>query len=824
MLCNMGPPTCGPSPTSGEPPPHPSQPPGDGRARLHRTESAQTLPDVSSSPGPRGGSFAETGSVKHEQRRLELDRETKWRELPLTEWMQRYASVGGELPTSVTPKPFAIDLEHQEEGMYGGLVAGLNDTLNTVGCTQYEALSTDRLPDVLAAGSTGEDDRRALRPDLGIYPKTERAGLLSSPGAHTDARVAWFSVEVLIEVKWDPRAFPFSSRHTPRSPFLPSGRDRCLSRGQLVEYATEVFNGQHRQSICVVVFLQDCARLVRFDRSGAVVSEEFNYLTHPEFIATFFYRLSKLSLALRGYDPSATRASDEEATLFRSLAGKYPEESATQRGLYQAASEGWPVYKLTVDAPFSPDGKALTRGTPPSRRQFLVGKPSSVNTSLTGRGTRTFVAYDLIGDQVVFIKDTWRVDSAKARSELETYLHLRENAPGELYIPTLLGGGDVLLEGEPQRTAACAQEGRVHARLVFREICRPLEDFTNAFELVKCVTWALVAHAKAWRDCDLLHCDISTDSILIYDASETGRPDPVTTHRLLAGWELAAPRHVHDPGGPDIPDHSSSRSWPFVSAHLQEHPEAPHGLADDLESFMHVLNLCALKHLTRPDVLSTEELAYLLQAAYYTVVPTSNPGKRKGSALKLEKVQNGTSFVKGLPDGHPMGLLLEELSRLCKLHYQHVYPPPATSTSYRDVDGCFEDGAVCGLQSGLPDFDLDPAADEDELEAAPSPQPPSVPARDPAMSPLRDHSRMVSACMRAIRKVWPRVDRVQREKARGHRVSRKRTWTDSGFPTRPASGPYKKARKSSSVTSLVRERSDGKGGRKLVGKNLSVSC
>ena len=49
--------------------------------------------------------------------------------------------------------------------------------------------------------------------------------------------------------------------------------------------------------------------------------------------------------------------------------------------------------------------------------------------------------------------------------------------------------------------------------------------------------------------------------------------------------------------------------------------------------------------------------------------------KRKGSPLKLEKVQNGTPFVKGLPDGHPMGPLLSELSRLCKTHYDHTHPP-----------------------------------------------------------------------------------------------------------------------------------------------------
>ena len=125
----------------------------------------------------------------------------------------------------------------------GFQVVGLNDALTTVGWTRHEALSTDRLPDTLTSGSAASD-HILLRPDLGIYPNAERCGdaSLSSVQAHVDARVSWSFVEVLAEVKWNPRAFPFSSRHTPRSPFLPSGRERCLSRGQLVEYASEVFN------------------------------------------------------------------------------------------------------------------------------------------------------------------------------------------------------------------------------------------------------------------------------------------------------------------------------------------------------------------------------------------------------------------------------------------------------------------------------------------------------------------------------------------------------------------------------------------------------
>ena len=168
--------------------------------------------------------------------------------------------------------------------------------MKVVGWKGYETLSTDRLPDASTSGSSNDNLSSALRPDMGIYP-TEHVCDISQHSSSLDARVAWAWAEVLIEVKWDPKAAPFSSRHTPRSAFLPSGRERCLNRGQLVEYATEIFNRQHRRFLFMIHFTYDCARFLRFDRSGTVVSEEFDYLGHPEIIGSFLSRLSRMSRA-----------------------------------------------------------------------------------------------------------------------------------------------------------------------------------------------------------------------------------------------------------------------------------------------------------------------------------------------------------------------------------------------------------------------------------------------------------------------------------------------------------------------------------------------
>nr|VWO95676.1 Palmitoyltransferase PFA3 (EC (Protein fatty acyltransferase 3) [Ganoderma boninense] len=150
----------------------------------------------------------------------------------------------------------------------------------------------------------------------------------------------------------------------------------------------------------------------------------------------------------------------------------------------------------------------------------------------------------------------------------------------------------------------------------------------------------------------------------------------------------------------------SQASWPFVSARLQEHPDRQHDLADDLESFMHVLNYCALKHL--PDAASTEaESAYLTQCLYDAIVPTDSPHHYlKGSPLKLEKVQTGTPFVQGLPAQHPLASLLAELSQLCKQHYEHVVLPESPPRS-PSPDSIFARGSCSGAEGPLPDFDGD---------------------------------------------------------------------------------------------------------------------
>ncbi|KAI0309001.1 hypothetical protein OF83DRAFT_1024807, partial [Amylostereum chailletii] len=59
--------------------------------------------------------------------------------------------------------------------------------------------------------------------------------------------------------------------------------------GQMIAYAATQFASQHRVFIFSFLLMGDYARLLRWDRSGVVVTERFNWKTDPT-LAEFFWR------------------------------------------------------------------------------------------------------------------------------------------------------------------------------------------------------------------------------------------------------------------------------------------------------------------------------------------------------------------------------------------------------------------------------------------------------------------------------------------------------------------------------------------------------
>ncbi|PIL31162.1 hypothetical protein GSI_05859 [Ganoderma sinense ZZ0214-1] len=714
-----------------------------------------------------------------------------WWQLKVDDWFNTYLPGEGP-PKNLRWTPFNVDLA-SERTMYAGLTEGLQNVIETAGCHDLEARSTYRYPDNTLSTTTGQTTR--LCPDMGIYP-VSRPDPDGQNSAATSVdpveliRVRYNSMEVPVEVKHEPvkRAeasstgtpatdspAPSSSLPDPASlPSFPSPSETDFSIsspeggaavpmglkahcGQMMDYVIELFNRQHRLFVFMILFVNKNARLLRFDRTGASMTHEFDYTQHPEVIGKFLYHLSRSRDAM-GHDPTASPANEADTTLFRALHAQYDLKSTVGRYLKDAATDGWPVYRLAIEGGFSSDEKsAVRREAPISRREFLIGRPMSVSRSLSGRGTKAHVAYDVVTKTVVVIKDSWRPNSDNIRSEYDTYL-LLNNIDGEVIndIPTLLGGGDVVCQGVTQETQTPNPDllTRIHFRLILKEVCRPLEDFVDSLELVSSISSALGAHFLAWTAAHVLHRDVSVGNILIFDQDPGNPPNPSTSRGLLADWDLAKTKDELD--NPVFTQKTRSGTWPFISARLQHSgPEQRHELSDDLESFVHVLNYCALKHL--PNTLSNDDvrIAKFISDVYDYV--RESGGLDRGGYDKLDMLVNNKPFVQLLMAGHPLGTVLQMLSELCWQHYHHIQfrsrqssLPPAGSRE----PIVFRPSPLERLRSVV----------------NPSPTPEKIlPMADPERSPFKDHGAIGNVFLWATmppepsKVKWP-SDKIKRTK------------------------------------------------------------
>ncbi len=102
------------------------------------------------------------------------------------------------------------------------------------------------------------------------------------------------------------------------------------------------------------------------------------------------------------------------------------------------------------DQPPASSSEYRTRGqtqTQAATRKFLVSRPVVSPRSLASRSTRGYWAVDMQTENIVFLKDCWRVDVETVDIEGLTLQNLRENGV-EVGVPTVVCHGDVYVEGE----------------------------------------------------------------------------------------------------------------------------------------------------------------------------------------------------------------------------------------------------------------------------------------------------------------------------------------------------------------------------------------
>ncbi|EIW81973.1 hypothetical protein CONPUDRAFT_25041, partial [Coniophora puteana RWD-64-598 SS2] len=253
-----------------------------------------------------------------------------------------------------------------------------------------------------------------------------------------------------------------------------------------------------------------------------------------------------------GYDATfcVLPPSDSRAEAARRLLGAAPSDS---------------LYKVMVHDYAS--GKEL---------DYIVSTPfTNTHQRPVGRGTRCFRAYDCADGELVLLKDTWRISTFTP--ERETYAYLKRR--GVKCIPDVLAAGDV--SGQECGVDGGGIQRLVHSRLVLKQVGVPLAKFRSTWELVNAVAYAFQAHCEAFRH-GVLHRDVSAGNILIDRENNQG---------FLIDWEMAM--KVTDN---DAQAYERTGTWQFRSIRLLMDPSIPHGLRDDIESFVHVLYWTAVKY------------------------------------------------------------------------------------------------------------------------------------------------------------------------------------------------------------------------------------
>ncbi|KAI0683687.1 hypothetical protein BC835DRAFT_1423088 [Cytidiella melzeri] len=408
----------------------------------------------------------------------------------------------------------------------------------------------------------------------------------------------WCSDSLLVEFKTRSSQDPFytaeditkkqdsdtSEKADTRFPFeKPSPEARSI-RGQLTLYASEMFAHQQRTHLFQLLVCGNTARFLFWDRAGAITSDTFKYTTQAgaKLLAEFFWRFNHMTDEARGVDLTARGANDEEKGAFskkiREFIGNVQDENHRQRNIPNAEhtlEESYPVYTMMVK-----DEK--------SEMELLVQRPFFKATSAIGRGTRGYVAVDKQTKEVLFLKDTWRVNHPLMKTESEVYRIL------EVYrvphVPRIICGGDVKdsngktqvtisvawAESQKLRVAYAKLRNHAHHRIVQR-LAYPIESADNSEEYVTAFRDVLIVIEKASAtEHKILHRDISIGNVMLGDTEDGGVG-------LLSDWDHAC---VVDPEKKHEYKNQKFRTgtWAFMSIGMLQNPLKAHEILDDCES------------------------------------------------------------------------------------------------------------------------------------------------------------------------------------------------------------------------------------------------
>ncbi|KAI9069641.1 hypothetical protein FKP32DRAFT_1616900 [Trametes sanguinea] len=394
---------------------------------------------------------------------------------------------------------------------------------------------------------------------------------------------------------------------------------------------------------------------------------------------------AKVSAAISQEDESyldVVEPVDEDPRVFKYVRDQFRE----------SLKHDWPRYKLEV-------------GQGEDKRIFLVGKPVWTAFWLFGRGTRGYVAFDVKTRRFVFLKDCWRPFYQGVDPEGRYLELLNEEASKDrrLRVPVVIAHGDLAtqvaftavyaqrsiaevnmtqarreaspsmpsatggrgIERDTEGSTICSDgdnDGQTrrykHYRIVYKDVCLPFTAVQSSIQLVKCLYSCIMTHYVAFTTLRLLHRDISAGNVMIRpslspNVDENGKRT-VTWQGILTDWELARFEPEHD-ALTEMPRSQLRKTgtWQFMSvAHISDHTHQPLSVADELESFFHVLLHYAVR-LLRHNVYDVR----VFVSQYFDGSALDANGHRHCSLLKFVAMRHGRI---DLPGGYVLKFMHDE--------------------------------------------------------------------------------------------------------------------------------------------------------------------
>lgn len=262
---------------------------------------------------------------------------------------------------------------------------------------------------------------------------------------------------------------------------------------RLAAQATLIMRRQHRVHVFAFCIIKSTIRFLRFDRLGAWVSDPFDFLDNPTLLLVFVRALGAMSDMAIGLDETVARGNADDRARVESYRASLKDTFRRDRWHMKCIDhmlrpdhlQRYPLSKVKFTRPVE-GGKGL-------RDVFVViGRPwANQADRVIGRSTRVYIGLELgtnadgepdpDSDCLVVIKDRWDYECRESQlcKEIRDVEHL----------PTYLYGG--IIETHHNRPYFS------HSRVAFKEVCRHLHEYEDAWELLRVVRQAVEGRFRA---------------------------------------------------------------------------------------------------------------------------------------------------------------------------------------------------------------------------------------------------------------------------------------------------------------------------------------